>query len=275
MAQRHKLSFFLVALFSATTLCYVVLAQQQPAKQSLGDVLHQALDKDKDGKVTWKETQGLLKLLDNVNRAPQGGENDPEVEKYNRLLSSVKAGAPTMFDMLDADPQDGGLTKKELSYVTKFVRSLKKDGGMRDFVRYAFATVDADGDDQITSKEIVEAAKDDEVVSKLAYKFHDLLPFRRSAEELDRLFQNFIEYFGAGKNSLDEEASAMAEGIVRWFDDDGDGIVQRKEVGRHYKEAGLQFLEISKLVKEMGPMLAMFGGMDMNNMNNGGAKMDL
>lgn len=138
---------------------------------------------------------------------------------------------------------------------------------MRDFVRYVFATMDADGDDQITSKEIVEAAKNDEVVSKLAKKCHDLLPFRRSAKELERHFQSFIEYFGGGKNSLDDEASVMAEGIVRWFDDDGDGIVQRKEVGRHY--------EISKLVKEMGPMLAMFGGMDMNNNMNGGARMDL
>lgn len=130
MALRHKLSLFLVVLFSATTLCHVVLAQQPPNhRQPLGDVLHQALDKDKDGKVTWKETQGLLKLLDNVNRVPQGGEDDPQVEKYRKLLSSVKASAPTMFDMLDADPHDGGLSKKELSYVTKFEKSLKRMAG--------------------------------------------------------------------------------------------------------------------------------------------------
>lgn len=91
-------------------------------------------------------------------------------------------------------------------------------------------------------------AKNYEVVSKLANKFHDLLPFRCSAKELERHFQHFIEYFGGGKNSLDNEASVMAKAIIRWFDDDGDGIVQEKEVGRHYKEAGLQFLEISNRV---------------------------
>eukprot|EP00568_Trieres_chinensis_P018890 CAMPEP_0183329464 /NCGR_PEP_ID=MMETSP0160_2-20130417/84809_1 /TAXON_ID=2839 ORGANISM="Odontella Sinensis, Strain Grunow 1884" /NCGR_SAMPLE_ID=MMETSP0160_2 /ASSEMBLY_ACC=CAM_ASM_000250 /LENGTH=299 /DNA_ID=CAMNT_0025497655 /DNA_START=101 /DNA_END=1001 /DNA_ORIENTATION=- len=249
--------FQLLLLISA----YDVSSQppQQPL-QPLGDVLLMVLDKDKDKKVTMSEINAQMAQLENLFQHGEG----PEADEYRRLLLGAKAAAPKAFQLLDSN-RDDGLSRTELRYVTKFEKSLKKGGGMKELLRDVFATLDADGDDRLGVDELAEGSRSDEVIAEATSKFHALFPIRKSAKELESFVRDAIGSIGGGKgkggiDALDRDT--VAEGM-KWIDDDGDGYVQRKEVGKYYNAAGRKFLEISKTIKQMGPMLAMFGGMDM------------
>ena len=242
----------------------VVHAQQQQQLQPLGEVLLLVLDGNKDQKVTMDEVKAQLSTLEQLF---QHGD-DEESEEYKRLLKGVKAVSPNLFELLDSN-NDGFLTKSELMYVTKFEKSLKKGGGMREFLRDVFGILDTNGDDQLSADELLDGSKNDEVITKITIQFRELFPLRKTAKDLEYFVKSTIESIGG--NNLDKESVSKG---MEWIDDDRDGFIQRKEVGKYYGIAGKKFLEISKTIKQMGPMLALFGGMD-GGAGGGGFKMDL
>lgn len=256
---RSRSAPFIALLLASSANCAVGQggSQQQRPLQPLGDVLHLVFDTDKDGKVSLDEVQLQINTLNMLVAGAEGQQG----EDYRRILSGVKAAAPTIFDLLDGD-SDQRLTKKELSYATKFEGSLqiKRDGrggGMRDFIREIFTTLDTSENDELTAGEILAGCKSDEVITHLSKKLHELFPLRKSPGDLEGFVRSTIESLGG--NALDE--AGVIEGI-KWIDADADGIVQRSEVGRYYKTAAMKFVEISKQIRQIGPMFAMLGGMD-------------
>ena len=184
----------------------------------------------------------------------------------------MKAGAPQIFELLDSN-NDKSLTKKELSYVTKFEKTLMKDGGMRDLLRDIMNMLDTNNDDLLSIDELVEAGNSDEILSKVADRVHVLLPIRNSSTELHEFVKKTIESITGGESSsLSIDKESIAKGIA-WIDDDNDQHISRKEIGKYYNIAGKKFLEVSKTIKQMGPMLAVFDGMQMNGGGMGGAGM--
>ena len=242
---------FLTILLSAP----LVLSQQPPPPQSLGDVLLMVLDNDKDQKVTMTELQSQLKMLETLFQEDQEGE-------YLPLLRTVQKWSPQLFALLDANG-DQKLSAKELKVLTLLEASMKKDGSFKPFLRSCFQLLDTNDNDEISAEEWAQA---NEKASGLAIEVHTLFPTLRSTpQELEEFVQNTL----LGMDANTQAASTKAFEIL---DENGDGAVQRKEVGAAYNKAGRKFMEISKTIKQMGPMLAMFGGgggMDnMMNMNN-------
>lgn len=265
--------------------------QQPPPPQPLGEILHQLLDKDKNQKVTLDEVNSQLDMLDLLLFNPTtaddtttttSGEDSSEVNEYKQLLSGVKSATPTLFHLLDIN-QDKSLSKSELAHVTKFEKSLKKGGGMRELLRDVFAIVDENADELISVDEIVDGCgnnNDQEVmITKIASRVLELFPLRNDADELKEFVTSSIESIvvgGSGGGAVVVDKESVAKGM-KWIDDDGDGHISKKEVGKYYNLAGKKFMEISKTIKQIGPMLSMFGGMDMNGGGGGGDafKMDL
>jgi len=256
----------LLLIVSLISVNGVFSQQHQQPLQPLGDVLHMVLDGNKDQKVTMDEVQSQLSTLEQLF---QHSESDEEQE-YKQLLTGLKSTAPKIFELLDSN-SDKVLSKNELKHVTTFEASLKKGGGMRELVREVFGILDVNGDDQLSVDELLEGSKSDDTITKVTIKFHELFPLRKTAKELEYFIKDTVESIG-GNNSLDDKDS-IVKGIA-WIDDDKDGHIHRKEVGKYYSIAGKKFLEISKTIKQMGPMLAMFGG-SMNGGGGGGFNMDL
>mmetsp|Transcript_28341 Transcript_28341/g.41166 ORF Transcript_28341/g.41166 Transcript_28341/m.41166 type:complete len:271 (-) Transcript_28341:161-973(-) len=234
---------------------------QQPL-QPLGDVLMLVLDKDKNQKVTMDEVNSQLKMLERLF------ENGEEGNEYLAMLHGVQKVAPQMFELLDMN-SDKNLAKKELAYITKFEKSLGKGGGFREFLRASFKIIDTNGDDQLSVDELVAAvpsSNDDNssALSSMAVEFHKLFPLRKTAKELE----DFLRYALGGKT--DNIGAKVVSDNMFWIDYDGDGMIQRNEVGKAYKTWGSKFLEISKTIRTMGPMLALLGG----DMGGGGMKME-
>ena len=48
--------------------------------------------------------------------------------------------------------------------------------------------------------------------------------------------------------------------MIAWVDSDGNGQLERKEVGKAYASFKQYFIKGAETLKTMGPMLAMFGG---------------
>lgn len=260
--------------------------QQQPPTQPLGEILHQLLDKDKNQKVSLDEVNSQLDMLDllfnptTADTTTSGGEDSSEVNEYKQLLSGVKSATPTLFNLLDIN-QDKSLSKSELAHVTKFEKALKKGGGMRELLRDVFAIVDENADELISVDEIVDGCgnnNDQEVIiTKIASRVLELFPLRNDVDELKEFVASSIESIvvgGGGAVVLNKESVTKG---MKWIDDDGDGHISKKEVGKYYNLAGKKFMEISKTIKQIGPMISMFGGMDMNGGGGGGDafKMDL
>ena len=260
-----SISFFL--LLSVTT--NFAAAQQggaekknAPPLKPLGEVLMMVLDKDKNQKVTMEEVNEQMTMLEMLFK---GGE---EGSDYLELLQGVKAMAPTMFELLDSNG-DKALTQKELKYVTKFEKSLKKGGEMKGIVRDSFGILDTNGDDELSVDELLAAIPtaggSSDALSQIAAKIFEVFPLRSTAEELEAFVQTTIKSIGG--DSWDKESVSAG---MKWLDEDGDGSIRREEVGKAYNKAGKKFLEIAKTIKTMGPMLAMFSGGDMGggmNMN--------
>ena len=55
--------------------------------------------------------------------------------------------------------------------------------------------------------------------------------------------------------------------VFDWLDTDKDGFVSRQEVGKAYGTGGKKWMEISKQIKQMGPMMALFGAGGMGGMD--------
>ena len=91
-------------------------------------------------------------------------------------------------------------------------------------------------------------------ISKVTIRVHELFPLREDANELKMFVKRAIESISGGDDNEDN----IVHGIISWMDDDKDGFISKKEVGKAYNEAGKKFLEVSKTLKQMGPMLAMF-----------------
>ena len=241
----------------------MVFSQHPPPQQSLGDVLLMVLDNDKDQKVTLTELQNQLQMLETLF------QEDPEGE-YLPLLKTVQNWSPKLFALLDAN-SDNQLSARELKVLTLLEKSLKKDGGFKPFLRSCFQLLDTDGNDEINAEEWAKAS---EKASALAIEVHTLFPsLRKTPQELEAFVQNTL-LGGTTEDSSTKAATARAFAVL---DENGDGAIQRKEVGAAYNKAGKKFMEISKTIKQMGPMLAMFGGgggmggggmENMMNMNN-------
>jgi Ca2+-binding EF-hand superfamily protein len=256
MATRRNLPLLLLAASANITF-----AQPPPGKQTqpLGDVLHLVLDSNKDSFVTQAEVKAQISMLELLfDKSADYDDAGRENKKYlsnKEMLQSVKAVAPTLFKLLDSNG-DSKLTKKEMEYMTKFEKSLKKNGGFRDFLRDVFFVIDTNGDDLLSVEELYTVSQSEKGIREITSLFHKLFPLRTTASELEVFVKNAIESLG-GTESIDEESVKKA---MEWIDDDGDGLISRKEVGHAYNVYGKQFLEISATVKTMGPLMAMFGG---------------
>ena len=148
---------------------------------------------------------------------------------------------------------------------------------LRGLLRGVFGILDSDGDDQLSVDELLEAStgsSSGDVLTKVTGKFHELFPMRPTSTELEDFVKTVIDDSFGGDSQLDKKSISQG---MKWIDDNEDGHIQCKEVGNYYNSAGKKFFEISKTIKQMGPMLAMFGGgMDMGGGSNGGGfKMDL
>ncbi|KAL3787929.1 hypothetical protein ACHAWO_001078 [Cyclotella atomus] len=256
MATRRNLPLLLLA--ASANISY---AQPPPGKQTapLGDVLHQVLDSNKDSFVTNAEVKAQISMLELLfDQSADYDDEGRENKKYlnnKEMLQSVKAVAPTLFELLDSNG-DAKLTKKELEYMTKFEKSLKKNGGFRDFLRDVFFVLDTNSDDLLSADELYAASQSEKAITELTVLFHKLFPLRATAADLEKFVKKTIDSLG-GAESIDKES---VEKGMKWIDDDGDGFISRKEVGHAYNVYGRQFMEISSTVKTMGPLMAMFGG---------------
>lgn len=204
------------------------------------------LDNDKNGKVTTDEVAQTLDMLEKLL-----SEGDPESE-YVAMLRGTKAAAPHLFRLLDMNGDDA-LTKTELLYATLFDDALKS-GDLRALVRDCFVAIDADGDDRLSADEMKAAIDPDggEALIAVSAKVHALFPLRSDPSELNDFLRSGLESVGGVTDD------GLAKGMS-YVDADGDGFIDRKEAGRAYNRAGKRFLEVSKTVKSMGPMMAMFG----------------
>ena len=238
-------SMLLAVFFIAVTVTTAQQQRNQQPLQPIGDVLHLVLDKDKNQKVTIIEVNSQLSMLESLfqNASP---EDDEQGGEYKLLLQGVKASAPTIFTLLDSN-NDDGLTKVELQYVTKFEKSLSKGGGMRDLLRDVYEILDTNGDELLSVDELWEGSSNDEIITKVTDKVHTLFPVRKSSKELEEFVKRTISSIGggSGRGSGTMDKESIARGIA-WIDDDNDGYVSRKEVGKAYNVAGKKFLEISK-----------------------------
>jgi len=255
-----KLTFLLVCVI----IFHVAVSQQgnSPKLQPLGDVLMQVLDTDKNQKVTIEEVQSQMTMFEQLFQDVQDGGED--ASGYRNLVKGVKKAAPSIMQLLDTN-KDQALSLSEMQYITKFEKSILKGGGFKDCLRTCFTLIDSDGDDRLSMEELQRVTTDEELISSLVKPFQELFPGLRCNELFHSILHGIM---------VNDEASSFVDGMNNWIDKDGDGFIQRKEVGLAYNTFGKKFLEISKTIKTMGPMMAMLGG-DMGgmNMNHMGAEL--
>ena len=206
-----------------------------------------------------------------------GGDDDAETQEYQAVLHAVTRAAPTVFALMDTN-QDQVVSKTELKFATEFEKAIKpttksKSSPLKEFVRYCFETIDTDQDAQLSPEELLavlssQSNEDDETtaVSQIARKLYELFPKLRatptaledfivSAMTSTMLTTRGETTGGEGGITLEEVTTGM-----HWIDTNQDGKIQRTEVGQAYNKFGKKFLELSKQIKTMGPLLAMMGG---------------
>jgi hypothetical protein len=252
MAFWTLLSLWLLGILPAA------LSQQQgaPPLQPLGDVLMLVMDSNKDQSLTMSEVQNQLKVLEGL--FSQG--DSQEGSEYLSLLRGVQAAAPQIFELLDVNG-DKVLKQLELEFLEKLDKSLQKGGDFKQLVRDCFAILDTNQDDELTIEEWKAAD-----ISSITTKVHALFPLRPTAEELEDVIKKLL---------VGSDTETLSTTMFSKIDYNGDGAVQRTEVGKAYSTAGRKFLEISKTIKQMGPMLAMFGGGGDMGGGMGGMKIEL
>ena len=213
--------------------------------QSLDAVIMQVFDKDHSGSVTLKETDSTLTALGSMvggMRSPGDNGGPSEIEG---MIQSAKDFAPTLFNLLDGDGSKT-LDKKELLWVTKFQKVLQS-GGLRNLTRDVFAALDTDEDGSVTTAE-----SETEDVAQLA----SIVELVQAALPLPNLLVDTAD--AAQRDGLRKHLK-HAMGML---DADSDGAVTKLEAGKAFKSFRLMFLKAAKNLREMGPMLAMFGGME-------------
>lgn len=213
--------------------------------QSLDAVIMQVFDKDHSGSVTLKETDSTLTALGSMvggMRSPGDNGGPSEIEG---MIQSAKDFAPTLFNLLDGDGSKT-LDKKELLWVTKFQKVLQS-GGLRNLTRDVFAALDTDEDGSVTTAE-----SETEDVAQLA----SIVELVQAVLPLPNLLVDTAD--AAQRDGLRKHLK-HAMGML---DADSDGAVTKLEAGKAFKSFRLMFLKAAKNLREMGPMLAMFGGMD-------------
>jgi Ca2+-binding EF-hand superfamily protein len=246
--------------------------------QPLDDVLMLVLDKDKNNRVSFDEIKSQLDMLEQLflNANADQNQND-EGAGYKRLIEGVKLASPTIFELLDSNA-DGSISKREMNVVAQFEKSLtRKEGGMKDLVRDLFKFLDMDDDEKLSAEECELGGGDhsSQLVSMASRGLLDLFPtLRKDAVELEtfasKAMSTVVGLLG------DKSVGSMIVDVRTILDEDGDGYVQRTEVGRYYNSVGKNFLKVTKTIKEMGPLMAMFGGMNGGGGGGGGGfKMDL
>ena len=219
---------------------------QKPPLQPLGDVLLLVLDANKDQSVDMREVQQQLATLALLFQEDETGE-------YSKLLQPIQQAAPQLFRLLDVNG-DGKLTKAEMQWVTKLEKSLpaKANPSFKNFVRECFELIDSDGDNELTRTEWNDKTQH---LATIVAKFHQLFPIRQTAQELEDILGELL--LG---HSADSQKEASQK-VFDWLDADKNGVVSRAEVGQAYNAAGKKWMEISKQIKEFGPMMALLGGM--------------
>ena len=214
--------------------------------QSLDAVIMQVFDKDHSGSVSLKETDSTLTALGGmVGGMKSPGDAGGGPNEIEGMIESAKQFAPALFGLLDSDGTKT-LDGKELLWVTKFQKVLQ-NGALRNLTRDVFAALDADEDGSVTTAE-----SETEDVAQLAaivelmqavLPLPNLLVDTADAEQRDGLRKHLKTAMGM-------------------LDADSDGGVTKLEAGKAFKAFRVMFLKAAKSLREMGPMLAMFGGMD-------------
>ena len=231
---------------------------QAPPPQPLDQVLLQVFDKDNSDDVSMPE---VSKSLDAFAAMGGMGAEPGKPSEVDALIQAAKNIAPTLFDLLDADGSRA-LDRKELKWVARVQKDLKS-GALRNVTRDVFAATDANGDDALDEAELIAAANaDGDVLERIVQILHEAYPLRRDAPDLKK----FLVKVGA---NIGEEG---LRGSAGWMDLDGDGKLDRKEVGKAYLTFKQLFLKGANTLQTMGPMLAMFGGFDPDSMGGGGGR---
>ena len=152
---------------------------------------------------------------------------------------------------------------------------------MREWVRDLFGFVNINKNGRLSHEEcnMVVSHRDHstEFVSTAARGLLSLFPtLRKDASELEKFaieaIGKLVVFLGNNENSI---GSTIVD-VRNMLDEDGDRYVQRAEVGKYYNMVGKRFLQATKTIKEMGPLMAIFR--DMNGGGGGGGggfKMDL
>lgn len=242
-------------------LCLLLAAQPlaQPgggpgALQELHEVILQVFDKDHSGAVTASEVDTTLSAFGAM--AAGMGEPGKGPNEVEAMIESAKGFAPQLVQLLDGDGS-GGLSKSELLWISKF-QTVLKNGELRNLTRDVFMALDADSDDVLTAD---EAKTDDaETLAKVVALVQEVLP-------LPALMVDTADA---------EQRATLRKHLGRaleMLDADGDGVVVRKEAGAAFKKFRGMFLKAAKTLREMGPMLAMFGGMDGGGGMGGGGNL--
>jgi len=250
------MALFLLLLLAIASV--VTVTAQSPDQQlpptPLGEALLMMLDSDKDQMVTLAELKSRLTELEAMFQ--EGG--DEESKEYLQFLKGTQAMAPQLFTFLD-DNRDGKLSASELKFVTKFEASLKKSGQFSSFIRDSFEISDTNGDDKLSQDEWL-AAPSQLVAITGRFLLRDMQK-KLFPNQLEDFLGQAIFWWAAGD---DKKVSAPAMELFHFWDTDKDGFVQRKEAVVAYNIAAKKFMEISKTIKKMGPMLAMtmFSGAD-------------
>ena len=230
---------------------------QQQALQPLDSVLMQAFDKSHDGKVTLTE---VLESLDGfAAMGAMGGDPGAGPNDMQKMISSAKSAAPTIFEIVDADAS-GGLSQKELKLFAKAEKAFKS-GTLRNLTRAMFETADGDKDGSVSAAEISAAvAPDGELLDKLVALVHADFPVRGNVADMRQLVLKVM-------GELRSTEMSLSDGI-KWLDVDGNGSIERTELGKAYKAGKEAFLKAVETLQQMGPLLAMFAGM--GDMGGGG-----
>jgi Ca2+-binding EF-hand superfamily protein len=287
----------LITLLCAASVWPSYSQQQQQPLQPLDKVLLLVLDKNKDSKVTRDEvgeSMLMLELLLQMPPTPAEGsdtDNTAAAAGYSTLINWLKTSSPIIFNVLD-DNNDNILSPQELKVFVQFEQSLTKKGtnGLKELVRDIFAFMDMNNDDQLSNEEISakivgnssssnnnnkdddndkkeEDDTDEELLStKIRNGLLSLFPTLRTdivdADIMPSIMSALTTYMDEATNTLDT---------------DNNGYISRSEVGKYYNTVGKKIMEVSKMIKTMGPMIAMFGGGAAGGGGGGGGgfKMDL
>jgi Ca2+-binding EF-hand superfamily protein len=218
-----------------------------PPLQSLDAVVMQVFDKDHSGSVSPKEADSTLSALGGmVSGMKPPGEEGGGPSEIEGMIDSAKKFAPNFFALLDSDGSKT-LNKDELKWITKFQKVLQ-NGELRNLTRDVFAALDADEDGSITAAE--SETEDQARLARVVELVREVFPL-----------PNLLV------DTADAEQSAVLRGHLKtafgMLDVDSDGAVTKLEAGKAFKAFRQMFLKAAKTLREMGPMLAMFGGMDM------------